>query len=109
MRVLLRRTSTIGDGVKRKLLWKIVGAGTGIAAASLARSALTAGWRRTRDEDPPGNPASPSTRWPEALGWAVLTGVAIGVARLVATRGAPAGWRKATGSLPPGVEDPVCG
>jgi hypothetical protein len=85
--------------------WKLVGLGSGLAAAMVTRKALTAAWRGAKKEDPPANPASPSTSWPEAVVWATATGVALGVARLVAQRGAAAGWKAATGSLPPGLEE----
>jgi len=85
--------------------WKVVGAVSGMAAAKSARKALVAGWRKTVGDDPPTNPASPATTWGEALAWAAASGIAIGVARLIAQRGAAATWRKATGSYPPGLED----
>ncbi|HVE64202.1 MAG TPA: DUF4235 domain-containing protein [Mycobacteriales bacterium] len=87
-----------------KIGWKVVGIGAGTAAAMLTKKAMTAAWRGAKHADPPANPAAPSTSWPEGLAWAVSTGVALGVARLVAQRGAAAGWQKATGSLPPGLE-----
>lgn len=88
-----------------KLGWKVVGVGSGLVAGKVARSALTAGWRRTRGGDPPRNPASPSTDWAEAVSWAVASGVALGLARLLATKSAASVWQKVTGSLPPGLED----
>ena len=87
-----------------RLGWKIVGIGAGTAAALVTKKAMTAAWRATKHDDPPANPAAPTTTWPEGLAWAASTGVALGVARLVAQRGAAAGWQKATGSLPPGLE-----
>ncbi len=89
----------------KELLWKAVGTTAGIAAATLTRNILTSGWERRRGSDPPANPESPSTGWGEALAWAALTGVAIGVARMIAARGAAAGWRRAMGELPPGLEE----
>jgi uncharacterized protein involved in exopolysaccharide biosynthesis len=88
-----------------RYVWRAVGAGAGVAAAAGTRALLTSGWRTVRHADPPSNPESPRTTWPEALAWAASTGVAIGVARLVAQRGAAAGWRRTTGSLPPGLEN----
>lgn len=88
-----------------RLTWKLVGAGAGIAAAMVTRKALVAGWRATKHDDPPANPAAPGTSWGDGLAWAVSTGVALGVARLVAQRGAAAAWKGATGSLPPGLEE----
>ncbi len=89
----------------KELLWKAVGASAGVAAAALTRNLLIGAWQRGRHSDPPANPESPSTSWGEALAWAALTGVAIGVARMIATRGAAAGWRRAMGELPPGLEE----
>jgi hypothetical protein len=89
----------------KETLWKAVGTGAGVLAAALARRMLMAGWQKTKKADPPTNPASPETKWSEALAWAVLTGVMIGVARLIATRGAAEGWRRATGLYPPGLEE----
>lgn len=86
-------------------MWKLVGVLTGLLAARAARKALNSGWRRTTGGDPPVNPASPRTTWGEALGWAAASGIAIGVSRMVADRVAAAGWQKATGSLPPGLEE----
>lgn len=90
-----------------KMMWRAVGAASGLVAAAATRQVLTSLWRASQHDDPPANPAAPSTSWSAALTWAVATGVALGVARLVALRGAAAGWRRATGSLPPGLEEPA--
>lgn len=78
--------------------------GTAVVAGMAVRTLLKVGWRAIRAEDPPLNPAAPSTDWSEALSWTVAIGVAVGVGRLVARRGAAAGWKKATGDYPPGLE-----
>jgi NADPH:quinone reductase-like Zn-dependent oxidoreductase len=88
----------------RRLLWKAVGSVSGIAAGSATRALLRAVWRRTRGGDPPTNPASPSTRWSEALIWAAASGIAMAVTRLVAQRGAAEAWKARSGSYPPGLE-----
>lgn len=88
-----------------KVVYKVVGIGAGVLAAKVARSALDTGWARTRGGEPPRNPAVPGTSWSEALTWAVASGVAVAVARLVATKGVASTWVRATGQLPPGVED----
>jgi hypothetical protein len=87
-----------------RLLWKVVGVLSGAAAGAATRGLLHAGWRRTKGAEPPANPASPSTSWPEALTWAVASGVAMAVTRLVAQRGAAEAWRASTGSYPAGLE-----
>lgn len=88
-----------------KVVYKVVGIGAGVLSAKVARSALDKGWAKTKGGEPPRNPAVPGTTWSEALTWAVASGVAVAVARLIATKGVASTWVKATGSLPPGVED----
>ncbi len=88
----------------RRLLWKVVGLASGAGAGFATRAALHAGWKRARGSDPPANPASPSTSWPEAVIWAASSGVAMAVMRLVAQRGAAEAWRASTGSYPAGLE-----
>jgi hypothetical protein len=88
----------------RRLLWKAVGSLSGVAAGSATRALLRAAWRRTRGGDPPTNPASPTTQWSEALIWAMASGVALAVTRLVAQRGAAEAWKATTGSYPAGLE-----
>ncbi len=87
-----------------KVGWKVVGMATGLAAAKATRKALDVGWSKTRGGDPPRNPASRETDWSEAIAWAVASGIALGLARLLAARGTAKLWEKATGSLPPGLE-----
>jgi len=88
-----------------QIRWKITGALAGAAASALMRALLVGAWRKTRHEEPPANPASPSTTWSDALVWATVSGVGLGVARLVAQRGAAAAWEARTGSLPAGVRE----
>jgi hypothetical protein len=86
--------------------WKVVGTGGAILAGILARKALIAAWTKSaRMPNPPTNPASRTTSWGEAIGWTVASGVVVAIARLLAERGAAAGWQKAMGSLPPGLEE----
>ena len=91
--------------MKEKGAWRALGLVAAVLAASVTRKALDSAYKSVRGSDPPANPASPETTWGEAVMWAALTGVAIAVARMVAARGAAAGWRRATGSLPPGLEN----
>lgn len=85
--------------------WLAIGLGSAYVASYAVRNLLRAGWRTFADDDPPLNPASIDTDWNEALTWTVLTGVAAGVTRLVARRGAAATWRSVTGTYPPGMEE----
>ena len=97
-----RAQSTAMDN--RRILWKVIGSLSGVAAGSATRALLRAAWRRTKGGDPPTNPASPSTRWSEALIWAAASGVAMAVTRLIAQRGAAEAWKASTGSYPEGLE-----
>lgn len=82
------------------LLWKLIGAGAALAAAAATRAVARSVWRGAKAADPPAAPASPSVSWGDAIAWAALTGVAVGVAKLVAKRVTAAGWQQATGHLP---------
>lgn len=92
----------VGVTVER-FTWKVAAAGAAVTAGLATRKLMDVAWRAVRKHDPPRNPEAPGVSWPEAVAWAVATGVGMGVARLVAQRGAIAGWRRATGKLPPGV------
>lgn len=88
-----------------KVLWKLVGILSGLVAARTTRAVMDKGWTRAKGAEPPRNPAAPGTTWSEAVTWAVASGIALGLARLLATRGAATAWRKGTGHLPPGLEE----
>lgn len=92
-------------GAAGKIGWRIVALSFAVPAGIAVRKAMEAGWRKTKNDDPPKNPAAPGTEWSEALMWAAVSGVAVATARLVAARGAAATWKSLTGKLPPGVED----
>ena len=85
--------------------WKVVGITSGLVAARTSKKLLDKTWTKAVGGEPPRNPAAPGTSWAEALTWAVATGAAVAVARLLAARGAAQVWKKTTGSLPPGVEE----
>lgn len=88
-----------------KLKWLALAAGSALVASFATRNLLRAGWRAFTDDDPPLNPASPDTEWSEAVTWTVAAGLAAGVTRLVARRGAAAAWESATGSRPPALNE----
>ena len=88
-----------------KTVWKVGATLAAVLAGIITRQGVTAMWKAARKTDPPTNPANPSTQWSEAVAWTIASGIAVGVARLLATRGAAEGWRRYTGALPPGLED----
>jgi hypothetical protein len=82
------------------IAWRVLGTGSAVLAASVAQKGLTAAWRAATGAEPPTSPEHPDTDWVEAVAWAVLSAVVIGVARLAATRGAARYYRRSTGQLP---------
>jgi hypothetical protein len=81
--------------------WALVAAGSAALVGLVSRQLLRRGWSAWRKAPPPDNPASPDVRWRDALLWAATTGFVVGVGRVVARRGAAAGWKKLTGRMPP--------
>lgn len=77
------------------------------AGAFAARKVLAAIWKIASGKEPPANPEHPEVTWPEAISWAVLSGAAVGVARLIAQKKVAASWHRSTGVLPPGLKEEV--
>jgi Protein of unknown function (DUF4235) len=94
-------------GPTTHMTWRLVGGLSALAAGVAARKAIQLAWQTATGKHPPTNPESPDTTWQEAVGWAVISGAAVGVARLLATRTAASYWRRSTGELPPGLEEVV--
>ncbi|MDQ1600152.1 MAG: hypothetical protein QOD68_1626 [Actinomycetota bacterium] len=85
--------------------WRVLGGISAILAGLAARKLLVTAWRRTTGNNPPANPAAPGTAWREAIPYALASGAAMGLARMLATRKAASYYRKSTGHLPPGMEE----
>jgi hypothetical protein len=85
--------------------WRVLGGLSAILAGLAARKLLVTAWRRTTGNNPPANPAAPGTAWREAIPYALASGAAMGLARMLATRKAASYYRKSTGHLPPGMEE----
>lgn len=103
-RLPVRQACGTVDGVGA-MAWKVMGLGSAILAGVAARKVLTTAWRKGTGEDPPANPESPDTTWGQAIAWALASGAAIGLARMLATRKAADYYRKSSGHLPPGLEE----
>jgi uncharacterized protein DUF4235 len=88
-----------------KTVWKLAATGAAVVTGMAVRNVLMGLWRKVMKTEPPNNPADPATGWGEAIAWTAATGLVIGVARMVASRGAAAGWQRYTGTLPPGLQD----
>lgn len=86
-------------------LWKVYGMVAAAGAMLVTRQLLDRTWRLATGNPPPSNPEHPDVTMAEALAWASLSGVAAGIARMLAARQAANYWRRSTGELPPGMED----
>ena len=69
-------------------------------AAALAKKGLATGWKATTGRKPPENPADPDVDIAEAVAWALVSGMLIGVARMLAQRRAASYFVRSTGHLP---------
>jgi len=78
-----------GDG-----LAKALGAFAAFAAAYAARKLVTVGWKRATGKEPPNDLHDPRVSMWEALSWAVVLGVAMEAARLLAQRAAIRQFRR---------------
>ena len=67
---------------------KITSAVAAMVAAFVARKVITVAWTKATGKEPPTHPEDPQVGLREALGWAMLTGVTVESARLLATRAA---------------------
>ena len=86
-------------------VWTLFGLAATVGATMVARKAMTATWKLSTGKEPPSNPEHPDVSMAEAATWAVASGVAVGVARMLASRKAADYYRRSTGHLPPNLED----
>ena len=91
---------------RREITWKVASGGAGLLAGLGAR-ALVGRVRRATGPDEEGSPTDPRIPWATAIGWTVATAVAVGVARVLAVRGAARAWEVATDEAPPGTAAPA--
>lgn len=85
--------------------WSMMGLAATVGATFAARKALTTTWKLATGKQPPVNAAHPDVSMAEAVAWATVSGIAVGVARMLATRRAADYFRRSTGHLPPNLED----
>ena len=86
-------------------VWSLMGLGATLGATVAARKAITATWKLSTGKQPPSNPEHPDVSLGEAVTWAVVSGVAVGLARMFATRAAADYYRRSTGHLPANLQD----
>ena len=86
-------------------VWSAMGLASTVGATIAARKALTSTWKVATGKNPPVNPAHPDVSIGEAVAWATVSGVAVGLARMLASRKAAEYYRKSTGHLPANLAD----
>ena len=90
---------------KPSKVFKIFGTVSAIAAGIVTKKLLEVGWKTATGHAPPENPEHPDVQWWEAISFAIASGAAIGVARMLTARKAAEYYRKSTGHLPAGMTD----
>jgi hypothetical protein len=85
--------------------WTLFGLAATLGATMAARKAMTATWKLSTGKQPPSNPEHPDVSMAEAIAWAAASGVAVGLARMLATRKAADYYRRSTGHLPANLQD----
>jgi hypothetical protein len=85
--------------------WSLMGLGATVAATIAARRAMVLFWKLATGKKPPSNPEHPDVSLAEAVTWASVSGVAVGLARMLASRKAANYYRKSTGHLPANLQD----
>ncbi|WP_372735302.1 DUF4235 domain-containing protein [Nocardioides sp.] len=82
-------------------VWSAFSLASSLMAATAVRKGLNTTWKAATGNQPPANPADPDVEFREALAWAVVSGVAVAVARMLAQRRAASYYLRSTGHLPP--------
>jgi hypothetical protein len=90
---------------KGRRTWKLIGRSIGFVSGLAAMKALDATWHTATGHKPPTDPENPDIAGKEALVWAAISGMALGLARTYATRRAAQYWIRSFGSVPPGMSE----
>ena len=80
--------------------YKLLAMVASLLGAFLARKVLTTTWKLASGKEPPENPAHPTVTWPEAVSWAVASGAAVGLARLIAQKKVADSFHRAAADTP---------
>ena len=80
--------------------YKVLAMVASLLGAFLARKLLTTTWKLASGKEPPENPAHPTVTWPEAVSWAVASGAAVGLARLIAQKKVADSFHRAAADTP---------
>jgi Protein of unknown function (DUF4235) len=82
-------------------VWTVYSLVSALGAAALAKKVMDKSWTVATGKKPPENPADPDVDIREAVAWAVASGTAVGLARMLAQRRAASYYARSTGHLPP--------
>ena len=100
--------STTEKGTRKKKqskrLWSVYVRSASILAAVSSAQAVNLVWRASLGRKAPASPENPEVTMREAVAWAIVSGSAAQLARIVATRRAVDYWVRSTGQLPPGIK-----
>ena len=86
-------------------VWSVYGLAATVLATMVARKAMDTSWKVATGKNPPANAAHPDVSIGEAVAWATVSGITVGLARMYASRKAADYYRKSTGHLPPNLAD----
>jgi hypothetical protein len=84
--------------------WSVMSLVAALLGATIARKTLTKSWQAATGKNPPANPADPDVDLWEAVLWAVASGTAVQLARMLMARKAASYYAKSTGHLPPPLQ-----
>jgi hypothetical protein len=85
--------------------YSLLGLAATVGATMVARKLMTTVWKLSTGKQPPSNPEHPDVSMGEAVAWAAASGVAVGLARMLASRKAADYYVRSTGHLPANLED----
>jgi hypothetical protein len=85
-------------------IWTVYSLISALGAAALAKKVIDKSWTVATGKKPPENPADPDVDIREAVAWAVASGTAVGLARMLAQRRAASYYTRSTGHLPPELQ-----
>jgi hypothetical protein len=85
-------------------VWTVMSLVAALLGATIARKSITKAWQAATGKNPPANPADPDVDLWEAVLWAVASGTAVQLARMLMARKAADYYAKSTGHLPPPLQ-----
>ncbi len=71
-------------------VWKIIGTAAAVLVGTVANKVVTQGWQKATGKEAPSDPTNPEVDWKEAIAFAALSGLVVGIAKLLTHRKAAA-------------------